>query len=89
MSEKIQQVELHQNPESNSEANLEPLTGYELVADMMLRQDAVIAELDILNGRIENAIKDISAARKIEQEALEAEHASSTLPNEDTIKRAA
>jgi methyl-accepting chemotaxis protein len=45
------------------------LTGYELVADMMRRQDDVINELDDLNKRIEAAIQEISDARKIEDEA--------------------
>ena len=45
------------------------LTGYELVADMMRRQDEVINELDGLNERIEAAIKDIIDARKLEDEA--------------------
>ena len=45
------------------------LTGYELVADMMRRQDEVISELDTLNLRIEAAIKEISDARKLELEA--------------------
>ncbi|MFT5303237.1 MAG: hypothetical protein ACI87E_002475 [Mariniblastus sp.] len=49
-----------------------PLTGYELVADMMRRQDAVIAEIDDLNHRIESAIKEITDARKLEEAALEA-----------------
>ena len=45
------------------------LSGYELVADMMRRQDDVINELDDLNKRIEAAIQEISDARKIEDEA--------------------
>ncbi len=49
--------------------NPEPLSGYELVADMMRRQDEVIAELDSLNEKIESVIQEISAARKLEQEA--------------------
>ncbi len=44
-----------------------PLTGYELVADMMRRQDEVIEQIDELNSRIEEAIKEISDARKAEQ----------------------
>lgn len=49
------------------------LTGFELVADMMRRQDAVIAEIDELNGRIEAAIESLSAARKAEIDTLESE----------------
>ena len=45
------------------------LSGYELVADMMRRQDDVINELDDLNKRIETAIQEISDARKIEDKA--------------------
>ncbi|MGY8748052.1 MAG: hypothetical protein ACKVHR_08350 [Pirellulales bacterium] len=44
------------------------MTGYELVADMMRRQDDVINELDGLNERIEAAIKEIIDARKLEDE---------------------
>jgi hypothetical protein len=47
------------------------LTGYELVADMMRRQDDVINELDDLNNRIEAAIQEITDARKIEDEATQ------------------
>lgn len=47
----------------------EPLTGYELVADMMRRQDEVIAQIDSLNERIESAIKELSEARKLEEQA--------------------
>ncbi len=45
------------------------LTGYELVADMMRRQDDVINELDSLNERIEAAIQEVTDARKLEEEA--------------------
>ena len=48
------------------------LTGYELVADMLCRQDEVLIQLDDLNDRIELAIEQISAARKSEIEAFEA-----------------
>jgi len=51
----------------------EAASGYEMVADMMRRQDEVLVQLDDLNARIELAIKQISAARKSEIEALEAE----------------
>ena len=47
------------------------LTGYELVADMMRRQDAVITELDQLNQRIEAAIQEITDARKLDDESVE------------------
>ena len=53
---------------SSSDAS-EPLTGYELVADMMRRQDEVIAQIDSLNERIEAAIKEITEARKLEEQA--------------------
>ena len=49
------------------------LSGYELVADMVRRQDEVLVQLDDLNDRIELAIKQISAARKSEIEALDAQ----------------
>ena len=48
------------------------LSGYDLVADMMRRQDDVLGQLDDLNDRIELAIEQISAARKSEIEALNA-----------------
>ena len=48
-----------------------PLTGYDLVKDMMRRQDAVLTQLDDLNDQIESTIKEISAVRKSEIEALE------------------
>lgn len=54
---------------TESDPTPEPLTGYELVADMMRRQDEVIAEIDLLNERIESAIKAISAAREKENQA--------------------
>jgi hypothetical protein len=47
----------------------EPLTGYALVADLMRRQDDVIAEIDTLNDRIESIIREITEARKAEIEA--------------------
>ncbi len=47
------------------------LTGYELVADMMRRQDDVINELDQLNQRIEAAIQEITDARKLDDESVE------------------
>jgi len=49
------------------------LSGYDLVTDMMRRQDEVLGQLDDLNERIELAIDQISAARKSEIEALNAE----------------
>ena len=55
--------------ESSSSDASEPLTGYELVADMMRRQDEVIAQIDSLNERIESAIKELSEARKLEEQA--------------------
>lgn len=61
---------------SNSEAS-ERLTGYELVANLMKRQDEVIAEIDSLNDRIESAIKEISDARKLEDQAGSTETADS------------
>jgi hypothetical protein len=45
------------------------LTGYELVADMMRRQDEAIAQIDELNERVEAAIREITAARRAEEEA--------------------
>ena len=51
-------------------------SGYELVADMMRRQDEVLEQLDNLNARIELTIKQISAARKSEIEALESQEQS-------------
>ena len=49
------------------EESSQPLTGYELIADLMRRQDDVISELDSLNLRVESAIKEVTAARKLEQ----------------------
>lgn len=51
----------------------ETLAGYELVTDMLRRQDEALKQLDDLNARIELAIEEISAARKIEIQALEAQ----------------
>jgi hypothetical protein len=51
------------------EERAEPLTGYALVADLMRRQDEVIAEIDSLNDRIESIIREITDARKAEIEA--------------------
>lgn len=59
------------SPQVDLQTEAAPLTGYELVADMMRRQDAVIAEIDDLNHRIESAIKEITDARKLEEAALE------------------
>jgi len=56
-----------------SDQQQEPLAGYELVEDMMRRQDEVLSQLDDLNTRIESAIQEVSAARKSEIVALEAE----------------
>lgn len=56
---------------SNSEAS-ESLTGYELVASLMERQEEVITQLDSLNDRIESAIKEISEARKLEEQGIAA-----------------
>lgn len=52
--------------ETTSDCSTEPLTGYELIADLMRRQDQVIGEIDDLNERIEAAIREISAQRKTE-----------------------
>ena len=62
-------------PNNSDEASSpqETLLGYELVADMMRRQDEVLEQLDDLNARIELAIEQIAATRKSEIEALEAE----------------
>lgn len=65
-----------------SQESSQQLTGYELVADMMRRQDDVIAELDLLNLRIDTAIKDISDARKLEQQAAEGVVAEQEIANE-------
>lgn len=51
----------------------EPLTGYELVEEMMRRQDEVLVQLDDLNDRIEAAIQEVTTARKSEIEAQEAD----------------
>ncbi len=56
----------------------EPLIGYELVADLMRRQDDVIAELDELNVRIESAIKEISEARHLQEQST---HDAAPQPN--------
>jgi hypothetical protein len=47
------------------------LSGYELVADMMRRQDDAINQLDDLNARIESAIAEISASRNSQTDDLE------------------
>lgn len=67
----------HENDRESQQAaeqtDSQPLTGYELVADMMRRQDEVLDQLDALNARIESAINKISASRKSEIDALESE----------------
>lgn len=67
----------HENDRESQQAaeqtDPQPLTGYELVADMMRRQDEVLDQLDALNARIESAINKISASRKSEIDALESE----------------
>ena len=63
----------------------EPLTGYELVEDMMRRQDEVLQQLDDLNARVESTIKQISAVRKTEIEAMEAESADSANSYDEAI----
>lgn len=59
--------------ESDASESEGVLSGYDLVTDMMRRQDEVLGQLDDLNDRIELAIEQISAARKSEIEALNAE----------------
>ena len=49
----------------------EPLTGYELVADLMRRQDDVITQIDALNIQIETIIRDVTEARKAEIESAQ------------------
>ena len=51
----------------------EPLTGYDLVEDMMRRQDEVLRQLDDLNAQVESAIEEIAAVRKSEIEAMQPE----------------
>ena len=58
--------------ESDASESEGVLSGYDLVTDMMRRQDEVLGQLDELNDRIELAIDQISAARKSEIEALNA-----------------
>ena len=67
-SRKDEKEQLTSGEESPAEAvKKSQLTGYELVADMMRRQDEVIEQIDELNSRIEETIKEISDARKAEQ----------------------
>ena len=49
---------------------------------MMRRQDEVIAEIDLLNERIESAIKAISAAREKENQASEEAGSTEVAPAE-------
>ena len=72
-------VKMSDLTEDSVDVSPEQLTGYELVADMMRRQDEVIAELDSLNLRIEAAIKEISEARKLEEQATNALEADTEL----------
>ena len=63
----------------------EPLTGYKLVKDMMRRQDEVLKQLDDLNARVESTIEQISAVRKTEIEAMDAESADSASSFDESI----
>ena len=45
------------------ESSNDDLEGYELVADLLRRQDEALGELDRLNQRIETAIDAITASR--------------------------
>ena len=81
-------------PEANSDSPSIELTGYELVADMMRRQDEVISQINDLNARIESAIEEITDQRKQEQQAqLESEQLtvgeSSEIVENSPISRAA
>ena len=66
-------VDIGSSTADDSLGSPEAMAGYELVTDMMRRQDEVLEQLDALNDRIELAIKQISDARKNEIEALEAQ----------------
>ncbi len=48
---------------SRFESSNADLEGYELVADLLRRQDEALGELDRLNQRIETAIDEITASR--------------------------
>ncbi len=53
-------------PENNTQADqvvAEP-SGFEIVANLLERQDEVLVQLDELNGRVEAAIKAIIASRE-------------------------
>lgn len=54
-------------PAGSSEQTAEPLTGFELVADMMRRQDEVLEQIDDLDGRINAMINQITAEREAEK----------------------
>jgi hypothetical protein len=77
LGDSITEAEVATNAETETTSGDAPLSGYELVADMMRRQDEVLLKLDALNDRIELKIAEISAARKSEIEAMEAENAQS------------
>jgi hypothetical protein len=78
-----------ESPETDAQqpSDSETLTGYELVADMMRRQDDVINQLDDLNARIESAIAEISASRKSEIMALDSELEDDS--TEESVQKAA
>lgn len=53
--------------QESTEHASEPLTGFELVADMMRRQDEVLQQIDDLDGRINAMINQITAEREAEK----------------------
>ena len=76
---------------SQIQASTHQLTGYELIADMLRRQEDVIAELDALNLRIESAIKEITDARKLDDQTAEVVAAEQDLAevDADSVKQVA
>ncbi len=46
--------------------NQPTVAGYEIVANLLVRQEQVLEELEVLNSRIEATIKSITEARQLE-----------------------
>lgn len=55
----------------HSSANPSTATGYEIVADLLVRQEQVLQELDQLNNRIEATIQSITETRQRQAVASE------------------
>ena len=83
----------HSEPTDDTEAgnscDSESLTGYALVESLMRRQDEALAELDVLNQRVEDAIAEITASRASSDEESKQDSAPAETQEIRTERRAA